>query len=41
MSSTYIAPNCPCPKKECPFHGKCVECVKHHNEKGDEPYCGR
>jgi hypothetical protein len=41
MSSTYIAPNCPCPEKECPRHGKCEECVKHHTEKGEDPYCAR
>ncbi|MGD9131796.1 MAG: hypothetical protein PVH73_09530 [Candidatus Bathyarchaeota archaeon] len=41
MSSTYIAPNCPCPEKECPRHGKCEECVKHHKEKGEDPYCAR
>jgi len=41
MSSTYIAPNCPCPEKECPRHRKCEECVKHHTEKGEDPYCAR
>ncbi|MCW8802234.1 MAG: hypothetical protein OQK81_02655 [Candidatus Bathyarchaeota archaeon] len=41
MSSKYIAPNCPCPKKHCPRHGKCEECVKNHTEKGEDPYCAR
>ena len=41
MSSTYTAPNCPCPEKECPRHGKCEECVNHHDEKGELPYCAR
>ena len=41
MSSTYVAPNCPCPEKSCPRHGICEECVKHHKEKGEWPYCAR
>lgn len=24
--------NCPCKKKKCERHGKCVECKKHHAE---------
>ncbi len=22
--------NCTCPKKECPRHGKCCECIMNH-----------
>jgi len=35
------APNCPCPKRECPQHSNCIECVRHHKEKSEEPYCAR
>ena len=35
------APNCPCPKRECPRHSKCQECVQHHKEKDEDPYCAR
>ena len=27
------APNCPCPKKDCPRHSNCEECVKHHKRR--------
>jgi len=35
------APNCPCPKSDCPRHGKCAECVAHHKAKDEWPFCAR
>lgn len=33
---------CPCTKENCPRHGKCCECVKHHREHGMKlPACLR
>ena len=26
--------NCTCPKVECERHGKCCECVNHHQQPG-------
>ncbi|PKM74324.1 MAG: hypothetical protein CVU91_00190 [Firmicutes bacterium HGW-Firmicutes-16] len=34
--------DCPCPKKNCPRHGKCDECRSYHAEhKKHPPYCER
>jgi hypothetical protein len=30
--------DCPCRKKKCVRHGKCVECVEHHALKNRLPY---
>jgi hypothetical protein len=35
------APNCPCPKKDCPRHSNCEECVKYHKAKNELPFCAR
>ena len=32
---------CTCPKKECAHFGKCEECIAHHAEKGNLPFCKR
>lgn len=32
-------PNCPCPYQDCPQHGNCVECRKHHAGKDYPPRC--
>jgi hypothetical protein len=33
--------HCSCPSKDCKRHGLCCECVKHHKEKGQLPFCLR
>lgn len=30
---------CPCPKPNCPNHGKCCDCVANHRAVGNVPYC--
>jgi len=34
-------PECPCPKTDCPNHGKCCSCVVKHREGGNLPFCLR
>ncbi|WP_371366554.1 hypothetical protein SRRS_08640 [Sporomusa rhizae] len=31
--------DCTCPKKECPRHGYCCECVANHRKLGAPPLC--
>lgn len=33
--------NCTCPKKECPRHGKCCECIMNHRGNGSLVFCMR
>lgn len=34
--------DCPCAKENCPRHGHCCECVKHHRKHGTKlPACLR
>jgi ribosomal-protein-alanine N-acetyltransferase len=35
------APECPCPKTDCPNHGKCCSCVVKHRKGGNLPFCLR
>jgi len=35
------APECPCPKTECPNHSKCCSCVVKHRDGGNLPFCLR
>ena len=32
MQNCLIEGGCPCPQVECPRHGKCNECIRHHYE---------
>ena len=32
---------CPCPSKNCPRHGKCLECAAHYGDSGKRPFCFR
>lgn len=41
LLSAMSAPNCPCPKKDCPRHGSCQECVDFHKVKDELPFCAR
>ena len=37
-----IEPNCVCKNVQCPRHGNCYECVKHHRDDvGNLPACLR
>ncbi|MGN0906611.1 MAG: hypothetical protein ACI4NM_05630 [Bullifex sp.] len=31
--------DCPCKKTDCPRHGNCEECMRHHMKKGKPPKC--
>ncbi len=31
--------DCPCPKRGCELHGRCVECRAKHGRKGHLPRC--
>ncbi|MFX1447972.1 MAG: hypothetical protein ACFFCG_07525 [Promethearchaeota archaeon] len=33
--------SCPCPKKGCPNHGNCEECIKTHSDPNYLPFCQR
>lgn len=33
--------NCTCPKKECPRHGICCECIMNHRNNGSLVFCMR
>jgi len=33
--------DCPCPKRGCELHGRCVECRAKHGAKGKLPRCER
>jgi ribosomal-protein-alanine N-acetyltransferase len=35
------APECSCPKTQCPNHSKCCSCIVKHREGGNLPHCLR
>jgi hypothetical protein len=32
---------CPCPARNCPRHGQCLECAAHYGDNGKQPFCFR
>lgn len=32
---------CTCPSTGCARHGRCCDCVKYHQQRGDLPMCMR
>jgi hypothetical protein len=36
-----VRAGCPCPKRNCPRRGKCLECAAYHAAKGKLPFCLR
>jgi len=39
MNKNLENPDCPCPLKDCPRHGKCTECEEHHHSKNQKTFC--
>ncbi len=37
LNLAELKEKCPCPKRECQYHGLCCECIAAHLKKGQKP----